>query len=644
MRSWMLAGLLCMGLLGSMLAQASVSIPSANVSRSGDGRILVALNDAVAVSGFNIYRDGRYFTTVRPPAGSTRFLVDGAGGDYCVVAFVSRAGRDEYSGCSATMRVAAGPPAPPRRVRASVYSPGVADVIWTPSLDHIAIAGYEVRRNGERIAFHKGRSQFESGLAPARVHDYEIVAVDRAGRRSQPARYRLAVGSNANGQRSQAGVRSGNGATTPVGEAPSNPVAPINASALSITAGVGRPQLIEGDTQSLRVPIRVSRTTASGTVHLSLSGFTSADERLISHRFEPDRLGYGKTDATLIMKLDVDMAPLRRHARQFNVGAFDGSSRATSRLVIDVRPTDAHDVYLLIGQSNMVGYSEKGAKENGPGGVDAADSRIRQLNARENSQRVFDSAADFVSDAINVRDVAYTRAEDPLHTPKRIDAESKRSSFIGLGLSFAKSALPRANNNIYLVPAAWGATGFCANHMGNLAWNASPNAGPGLGGTWLLDRALTRLDKTLRDTGGVFRGILWHQGGADTTDARCAESYAANLVKMVQRIRREAIVDRRGTAARGSQAAIPFIVATMSKGADSRGSYARFSPRKLQVDAAHRAVADLLPYADFVDNDDLVPPAYPCGQSSCVHFGADALREQGRRFDQALRRIIARQP
>lgn len=644
MRSWALAGIIFSLLLGMSPAHASVAVPSASGSRTGDGRILFTLGNAAGVDGFNVYRNGRYYTTVHPPAGSNRFHVDGAGGSYCIVAFRARGDRNEYSSCSRTITVAAGPPAPPGRVRAAVHSPGVADIIWTPSRDHVAIAGYEVRRNGERIAFHKGRSQFESGLATVRAHDYEITAIDRAGRRSQPARYRLPPSGGRRGSVPTATVREDTRGSAAVSGASSNPVAVPTGSGLSISAGVDRPQLLEGDSRSLRVPIRVNRARASGTVQLALSGYTAADERMISHRFEPTHLGYGRTDATLVMKLDVAMAPLRRHARQFNVEAYDGSSRVQSRLVVDVRPTEADDVYLLIGQSNMVGYSEQGAKDSTTGGGDALHSRIRQLNARENSRRVFQSAADFTSDAVNVRGPAYTRAEDPLHTPKRIDSEPKSSRFIGLGLSFAKSALSRANNDIYLVPAAWGATGFCANFMGELAWNASPNAGPGLGGTLLLDRALARLDKTLRDTGGVLRGILWHQGGADASDARCADTYAANLVRMVERLRREAAVDPRGPLARGNRAAVPFIVATMSKGADSRGSYARFSPRKQRIDSVHRAVADLMPYADFIDNDDLVPPAYPCGQSSCVHFGADALREQGKRFDQALRRIIARHP
>jgi hypothetical protein len=147
---------------------------------------------------------------------------------------------------------------------------------------------------------------------------------------------------------------------------------------------------------------------------------------------------------------------------------------------------------------------------------------------------------------------------------------------------------------------------------------------------------------TLRDTGGILRGILWHQGGADANVRACADVYADNLKLMVERLRREAAQDVRGASARGSNAPIPFIVATQSKGRDERGDFSLWSASKQEVDAVHRGISQLLPFADWVNNDDLVPPAYPCGSDSCVHFGAAASRETGRRYYAALKRIWSR--
>ena len=77
----------------------------------------------------------------------------------------------------------------------------------------------------------------------------------------------------------------------------------------------------------------------------------------------------------------------------------------------------------------------------------------------------------------------------------------------------------------------------------------------------------------------------------------------------------------------------------MSRGNDERGSFSVFSRTKSQVDAVHRLIANEIPFSGFVNNDDLVPTAYPCGTSSCVHFGADAYREMGSRYADVMQQV-----
>lgn len=112
-----------------------------------------------------------------------------------------------------------------------------------------------------------------------------------------------------------------------------------------------------------------------------------------------------------------------------------------------------------------------------------------------------------------------------------------------------------------------------------------------------------------------------------------------NLTKLTKRLRSDAILDPRGEGARGADAAIPFIVGTMSRGDDDRGMFSEFSPEKQRVDDAHRNIPNLVPFADTAVADDSVPPAYPCGQGSCIHFGAAAYRELDVRYFEALRRV-----
>ncbi|MBX2836885.1 MAG: sialate O-acetylesterase, partial [Gammaproteobacteria bacterium] len=114
-----------------------------------------------------------------------------------------------------------------------------------------------------------------------------------------------------------------------------------------------------------------------------------------------------------------------------------------------------------------------------------------------------------------------------------------------------------------------------------------------------------------------------------------------NLIKLAQRLRSDANIDARGADARGDNAAIPFIVGTMSRGNDERGTFSDFSAEKQRVDDAHRNFPNLVPFAAVAIADDLVPPAYPCGQGSCIHFGAAAYRELGVRYYEALQSVIS---
>ncbi|NND89386.1 MAG: hypothetical protein HKN42_00880, partial [Granulosicoccus sp.] len=131
-------------------------------------------------------------------------------------------------------------------------------------------------------------------------------------------------------------------------------------------------------------------------------------------------------------------------------------------------------------------------------------------------------------------------------------------------------------------------------------------------------------------------GILWHQGESDASGT-CAPFYEENLTTLIAELRSRIVEDARGSEARAPDATIPFVLGTMSRGSDIRGDYSVFSSGKQIVDGVHRNIASLTPHAEVVLNDDLIPAnGYPCGEGSCVHFGALALREMGQRSHEAL--------
>ena len=354
--------------------------------------------------------------------------------------------------------------------------------------------------------------------------------------------------------------------------------------------------------------------------------------------------GVQRLNSELRISLPIGTRPLPFHERRIRLNIGDQSGAGASRdLRFRVIPVRAADVYLLIGQSNMEGFSLDGARESFPGGLDERSDRVRQLNVTANNLSFYPSDDSFIATDFIAGSPRLIPAEDPLHELRHPFQSTKGGTHIGLGLSFAKSMLEQTTQEIILVPAAWSATGFCRNEfVDNIGWNSSDSNESAFAGGQLYKRALARLALALTESNGIFRGILWHQGEADSNNAVCASSYANNLDALVRAVRTNAAVDRRGQSARGPDVNIPFVVGTMSRGNDERGEFSVFGAEKQRVDAAHRTIENRVAYTGVVNADDLVPPAYPCGNGSCVHFGAAAYREMGQRYADILRQIWAR--
>ena len=400
--------------------------------------------------------------------------------------------------------------------------------------------------------------------------------------------------------------------------------------------------LTEGDALGVSVPLSVTREDEhTAPILLSIEGETSEDEALITTGFNSSVILAGNDTSELVLSLDIADLPILAHQRRFNLMANDGIDTHEVTLVVNVVPVNAPDVYLLIGQSNMVGFSLDGTKNATLGGPDAPNSRIRQLNVTPNDQNnIFIDQVNFTSVGDNVGTPRITTAEDPLHVGLDPDSTTgKNHEYIGLGLSFAKAALPNTSKQIILVPAAWSGSAFCAPDANGPPgqWNAQPTDNPALGNTWLFDRAVTRTNIAIQETGGILRGILWHQGESDINETACVQSYAANLERMVQQLRLSITPDARGGDLRRNDSNIPFVAGTMSKGVDERDDLSQFSPQKQEIDNAHRSLPTA--HTSFSNHDDLVPAnGYPCGNTSCIHFGAEALREMGARYYEALLR------
>lgn len=398
--------------------------------------------------------------------------------------------------------------------------------------------------------------------------------------------------------------------------------------------------LTEGDNGGFNLSVElVRKNNYNGSVQLSVSGRQDSDSVNMRGYFGSEFLNPGNDTTTLNLVLDIGALPIQPQERKFTVRATDGSSTAEVPLTVNIAPTDAPDIYLLIGQSNMVGFSGNGTKEAYAGGPDEPNDRILQLNVTENNQwDIFNTGQSFAAPASNANSPFMVRAEDPLHIPFDPGNPEKVHDYIGLGLTFAKSALNDTSANVVLVPAAWSGSAFCDNEGGpNGQWNAQSTGDTNLGNTWLFDRAVTRTNMSIEATGGVLRGILWHQGESDSNE-RCSVTYLANLERLAQQLRLNIAADRRGGDWRRADSNIPFVVGTMSRGFDDRGDLSDYSEEKQRIDAAHRQLPYQIPFSALSNHDDLTPAnGYSCGNTSCIHYGPRALREMGRRYYSALR-------
>jgi len=440
----------------------------------------------------------------------------------------------------------------------------------------------------------------------------------------------------------------GGGSDSPPTDPQPGPILPAEPSAPSgnftLRSSVGSPVLVEGG-PDLVVPLTLERLNGHDTeVTLSIAGATEADVARVTHTFDTTTLGEERGEARVTLRLDIADRSIMPGARRFYVIASDGESNSRYVLDVDVEPVDAPDVYLLVGQSNMVGSSGDGTRDAAPGGPDEPHPRVLQLNVTDNdASGIFDEPAAFTNPEANVVDAPIVLAEDPLHVPRDPSrGGDKGFEYIGPGLTFGKSALADTTRNVVLVPAAWSGSAFCDNENDPLGqWNAEPSEASVLGNTLLFDRALLRADIALAESGGILRGILWHQGESDA-NLPCATLYADNLAKLARGFRSRIAPDLRGPALRTPDAPIPFVVGTMSRGfVDSSDDYRVFNDAKQLIDDTHKAVTDFIPHSAVIVLDDLVPEnGYPCGSGDCIHFGPRALREMGVRYHAALGRAL----
>jgi len=248
------------------------------------------------------------------------------------------------------------------------------------------------------------------------------------------------------------------------------------------------------------------------------------------------------------------------------------TSATLSAEPLKLPPKEKFHLFLLIGQSNMAGR----------GAVEQQD--------RTPHPRVFmlDKAGKWIP------------AVDPLHF-------DKPGAGTGLGKTFAiQIAEADPSIAVGLIPCAVGGSPIDA-------WKPGEFYPPTKSHPW--DDAIQRTKLALNV--GVLKGILWHQGESDATEALAA-GYESKLHDLIARLRKELDVPE-----------VPFLVGQMGQFADKPWDNAH-----RQVDRSHQDLPAKVPYTAFVSSDGLQH------KGDQVHFDAASYREFGKRYALAFAKLI----
>lgn len=234
------------------------------------------------------------------------------------------------------------------------------------------------------------------------------------------------------------------------------------------------------------------------------------------------------------------------------------------------KPDPNFHLYLLIGQSNMAGRGKTDAVRK-PG-----DARILML----------DSTGKFVP------------AADPVHF-------DKKEAGVGPGISFAENMLP-ANPKIKigLIPAAVGGTSIQLWVAGG--YDSITHTHP-------YDDAMIRAREAMKY--GVLKGILWHQGEANSSNFQDSPGYIFLLRQLIQSIR---------TAFN-----MPRLPVTL-------GELGYFRPAFMNFNAMLKAVPDSIAFTNVVSAKGLQH------KGDHVHFNTESARELGKRFAEGMKALQQR--
>lgn len=170
-----------------------------------------ASTDNNGVAGYEIYRDGSIFATVKTPGYTDSSLIPGSTYTYFVIAFDAAGNRSAASSSvnvtplpvnlnvTVNGQVSSGitslpavndltPPTAPTNLAATTAAVSATTssvtLSWSPATDNIGIAGYDLFRDNSKIVTVTTTGYLDAAVSSGVTHTYFLIAFDAAGNRS----------------------------------------------------------------------------------------------------------------------------------------------------------------------------------------------------------------------------------------------------------------------------------------------------------------------------------------------------------------------------------------------------------------------------------------------------------------------------
>ena len=143
-----------------------------------------ASTDNVAVTGYQIRRDGVLIDTVADTSYSDTGRAPSTSYDYTVSARDAAGNVSIASAIETVTTLAAGDteaPTTPTGLQGNAASTTEIDLSWNASTDNVGVTGYEIRRDGGLIDTVAGTSYSDTGLTANTNYSYTVAARDAAG-------------------------------------------------------------------------------------------------------------------------------------------------------------------------------------------------------------------------------------------------------------------------------------------------------------------------------------------------------------------------------------------------------------------------------------------------------------------------------